>query len=197
MSIELRILAPTAMLCALLAAALWHDVGTRRIPNRLVLCGALAGLAWHAMLPAGAGLFSSPFGSLGLSNALAGLGLGLALLLPMYLLGTMGAGDVKLMGMVGAFLGLHDTLGAVLLTLMAGGVLGLIVALSNGQLRQVLSNIRQLLQLALLRAGTGGAARLDDAPVQVTGKLAYAIAIAAGTILQLLLAHNTNWETLL
>jgi prepilin peptidase CpaA len=196
MNVELRMLPPAAVLAALLAAAVWHDLRTRRIPNRLVLGGALAGLAFQTLLAPGAGLFTTPFGALGLLDGLAGLGLGLALLLPMYMLGAMGAGDVKLMAMCGAFLGPRDMLGAALLTLIAGGVLALAVAVGSGRLAQVLSNLRLLLLHALVRAGTGGTARLDAPPV-VTGKLAYAIAIAAGTVLQLLLVELPAWRNLL
>ncbi|MBA5686214.1 A24 family peptidase [Rugamonas apoptosis] len=196
MSIDPRILPPAAVLAALLVAAVWHDVRTRRIPNRLVLGGAVAGLAFQALLAPGAGLFTNPFGALGLLNGLAGLGLGLGLLLPMYMLGAMGAGDVKLMAMSGAFLGPHDILGAALLTMIAGGVLALLVALGSGRMGQVLANLRQLLLHALVRAGTGGSARLD-APPAPTGKLAYAIAIAAGTALQVALARFPAWSNLL
>ncbi|MES2114221.1 MAG: prepilin peptidase [Pseudomonadota bacterium] len=196
MNVEARLLPPAAVLAALLAAAVWHDVRTRRIPNRLVLGGAAAGLAFQTLLPAGAGLFASPFGGIGLLQGLAGLGLGLALLLPMYMLGAMGAGDVKLMAMSGAFLGPRDVLGAALLTMVAGGVLALAVTLASGRLGQVLSNLRQMLLHTLVRAGTGGTARLDTPPVP-TGKLAYAIAIAAGTVLQLLLVQIPAWRNLL
>lgn len=196
MNYDLRMLLPAALLGALLATAVWHDVRSRRIPNRLVLWGTLAGLALQGALPAGAGLFGTPFGALGLSGALAGWGLGLALLLPMYALGTLGAGDVKLMAMTGAFLGPHDILGAALLTLLAGGVLALAVALRSGQLRQVLANVRVLTLHALLNTTAGGRARIAAPPV-ATGKLAYAIAIAAGTVLQLLLAGTTSWDQLL
>lgn len=196
MTIDPRMLPPAAVLAGLLVAAVWHDVRTRRIPNRLVLGGALAGLTFQTLLAPGAGLFTSPFGALGLLDGLAGLGLGLALLLPMYMLGAMGAGDVKLMAMSGAFLGPRDVLGAALLTMIAGGVLALVVALGSGRLAQVLSNLRQLLLHALVRAGTGGTARLDAPPVP-TGKLAYAIAIAAGTALQLVLARVPAWSNLL
>lgn len=196
MNLDPRMVPPAAALAGLLTAAVWHDVRTRRIPNRLVLGGAVAGLAFQALLPSGAGLFATPCGGLGLLQGLAGLGLGLALLLPMYMLGAMGAGDVKLMAMSGAFLGPRDVLGAALLTMVAGGVLALAVALGSGRLAQVLANLRQLLLHALLRAGTGGTARLDAPPVP-TGKLAYAIAIAAGTALQLLLVQLPSWRNLL
>ena len=86
MSARLPMLLCLAVLATLLGAALWHDLRTRRIPNRLVLWGSLAGLALNSFLPSGAGLFDTPFGGLGLPQALAGAGAGLALLLPMYLL---------------------------------------------------------------------------------------------------------------
>ena len=61
--------------------------------------------------------------SAALTRWLAGLALGLLLLLPLYLLGACGAGDVKLMAMTGAFLGPQDALGAILMTFLAGGLL--------------------------------------------------------------------------
>ena len=98
-------LLPAFLLCALLALAVWHDVLTRRIPNWLVLSGMLMGLALNSILPSGAGFFSDPSGAIGFLLALEGAALGLAMLLPLYAFGAMGAGDVKLMAMVGAFLG--------------------------------------------------------------------------------------------
>lgn len=173
-----------AMLAALLGAALWHDLRTRRIPNRLVLSGALAGLALNACTPSGAGLFDVAFGGLGLWQGLAGAGLGLALMLPMYLLRSLGAGDVKLMAMCGAFLGPEATLEAVLLTLLSGGALALAAALASRRLRQVLHNTWHMLLSALLTGMAGGPAGIA-APPTATGKLAYAFAIASGTALQL------------
>jgi prepilin peptidase CpaA len=179
----------TALLCALLALAVASDVRSRRIPNLLVLLGMIAGLTLHTLLPAGDGLFRQPFGALGFTSALAGLGLGLALLLPLYMLGAMGAGDAKLMAMVGAFLGPLAVLDAALLSLLAGGVLSLAVALWSGTLMRVLTNVHQLLLQTLLRARTGGGAAID-APPDTSGQLPYAIAIAAGTLLQLALQQR-------
>jgi prepilin peptidase CpaA len=191
-----RALLPLALLLGLMAAAVWHDVRARRIPNTLVLPGALAGLALQGVLPAGAGLYATPFGALGVLAGLAGLALGLAILLPMYMLGTMGAGDVKLMAMAGAFLGPQQVLGAGLLTLVAGGVLGLAVAVQRGDLTRVWNNLRTMLLSTVLRRIGGGGVSVD-APPTPTGQLPYAIAIAAGTTLQLLLADVPVWRDLL
>lgn len=175
MSLLFAISVPTLLLGILLACAVWHDMRERRIPNALVAGGAVAAVLLHVLLtPAGGGL--------GALNALAGMALGLGLLLPMYMLRTLGAGDVKLMAMVGAFIGPQQVLSATLLTLLAGGVLALLVAACTGVLRQVLGNGYRMLLHSMARGLGGGDARLDALPA-VSGKLPYALAIAAGALL--------------
>src|SRR5690349_17759206 len=115
-------------LLLLLLAAAWSDIRSRRIPNLLVFPGAIIGLLLHALL-------QQETGGLGILGSLAGLGTGLVLLLPLYLLRIMGAGDVKLMAMTGAFLGAQETVGALLCVLLAGGGLALAAALRHGTLR--------------------------------------------------------------
>lgn len=193
MNIHLPMLLCLAMLAALLAGALWHDLRTRRIPNQLVLWGTLAGLTLNSFIPEGSGLFDASFGGLGLLQALAGAGAGLALLLPMYLLRALGAGDVKLMAMCGAFLGPDAVLEAVLLTFLAGGVLALAAALVGHRLRQVLKNTYHMMLGALLHSLAGGPAAIAEAP-PATGKLAYAFAIASGTLLQIFLHYTHLWS---
>ncbi len=105
-----------------LAWAVVTDLRGRRIANRLVACGllgALAGALHGALAPAGPGLASA------LGGWAAGLLLAGSLLLPLHLLGGMGAGDVKLMAMTGAFLGPGLAWQAALLALLAGGGLAL------------------------------------------------------------------------
>jgi len=195
MSIDHRMIAPLLLLAGLLLAAVVTDIRSRRIPNRLVLGGMLAGLLLQATVTPGAGLYTSPFGALGLASGAGGFAVGLALLLPMYVLGALGAGDVKLMGMVGAFLGPHAIFGAVLCTLLAGGILALSWSLAQGSLPHVLRNIKLLVVGSALRMVGGGSARLDAPPVP-TGKLPYAIAIACGTLGYVALSQTGTWEIL-
>ena len=171
---------PAIILWGLLGAAVWHDVRCRRIPNRLVFSGALLGvllnsLALPGVVPAGPWL------------ALGGLAVGLGLLLPMYAMKALGAGDVKLMAMVGAFLGPRPAVFALLCSLLAGGVLALAVALCQGTLRQAIANVWQLLLQGCLRAAAGEVPQVG-APVVSGGNLPYVIAIAAGTTIWLALA---------
>ena len=180
-------LLPSLTLGLVFCFALWHDVRSRRIPNWLIVAGTMAAFLLHALMPPGSGLFSAPVGSLGLLFSISGFAVGLLLLLPFYALRTLGAGDVKLMAVVGAFIGPFGVMGATLLTMLAGGVLALVVAFGSGQLLQVIVNVQQILHSAL-------AVRRIDQPAVVTGKLAYAIAIACGTGGQLILAGATEWR---
>src|SRR4051812_26472994 len=95
----LGILAGTGFTVILVFAAI-GDVRTRRIPNRLVLALALLGFLYCAVTrgPMWGGL-----------RALEGLFVGMGLWLPFYALGWLGAGDVKLVGAAGAWLGPIET----------------------------------------------------------------------------------------
>ncbi len=105
-----------AGLVAFLAAILVTDLGSRRIPNSLVLLAVGFSLVLRiAMEGPGGGLVA------GLAGGLAGL----ALFLPFYIAGGMGAGDVKAMAACGCFLGPALALLAAGLTLIAGAVLAI------------------------------------------------------------------------
>jgi prepilin peptidase CpaA len=182
-------LLPLILFCALLAAAVWHDVRARRIPNAIVFSGAALALALHALLPMGAGLFGTPMGSLGLVSSLGGLGLGLALLMPMYVFRLMGAGDVKLLAMVGAFVGAGQVLAVGLATLVLGGVLALAFAAVQRQLRQVVGNAYHMALHTAFSALGGDIVAPVAAPQAASGRLPYAIAIAAASIASALWLH--------
>lgn len=139
------------VLSLFLFGATWGDLRRRRIANRLVLAGAAAGLFFNTVGPEGLGYASALPGALGFWTALAGLATGLGLMLPLYLLRAMGAGDVKLMAMVGAFLGPQATVGAVLATFIAGGLLILAVVLAQGTFARLLCNIRTMLLAGFFR----------------------------------------------
>lgn len=180
---------PAIILWGLLAAAVWHDVRSRRIPNRLVFSGALLGLLLNCVPFQIPGFMSPVTEPAGLLMAFAGFALGLAFLMPMYMMKALGAGDVKMMAMVGAFLGPHPVFVAMILTFLAGGVMALAVAAWNGSLRKVGSNTYHLLLQSLMRGVAGDMPQLEALAVP-TGKLPYAIAIATGTMLYLVLAAS-------
>ena len=102
------------VLAACLVAAVIIDVRSHRIPNLLCAVALVAGLSLQIVVTGVAGLWES------LGGALTGA----VILLPFYLSGGMGAGDIKLMAAAGAFIGVSGSVLAALTTLVIGGVLG-------------------------------------------------------------------------
>ena len=70
---------------------------------------------------------------------------GLALFFPLFALGGLGAGDVKLLGAFGAWLGAGDVIGVALFSALAGAVLAIVTAVATGYVRQALRNVWGLL----------------------------------------------------
>jgi len=146
------------------------DVRTHRIPNILTFGSAAIALVYHAWTAGVAGLAASA----------GGWAIGVALFLPMFLLRGMGGGDVKLMAAVGAWLGPVGVLYAGLYSVLAGGVLALVVGASHGYLVKAFRNIWGLL-------GVWRAAGIQPLPGltiedSVGPRLAYGVAIAGGTL---------------
>ena len=152
---------------ALIACA--TDLRSKRIPNALTFSAAGAGLAYHAL-----------DGWVALGWALGGVLLGLVLFLPLYLLRGMGAGDVKLLAALGAWLGATTVAWVAAYASIAGGVLAVALALSTGYLRSMLKNV----WLLLTHWRVAGVRPLDTLTLERgTGpRLAYAVPIAAGLV---------------
>lgn len=164
----------TLVLFVLLVAAAVHDVRTYRIPNWLTGGGLAFALVYTAVVP--------PTYNASWTWAPAGMLLGFATLLPLYLLRAMGAGDVKLMAMTGAFLGLQGTVFALLFTFVAAGLAAFAYAAWHGVTRRMLGNTRQVLNDLAVASIGGTRPALLLQPGQSVGRLAYGVSIATGTI---------------
>jgi prepilin peptidase CpaA len=160
----------TIPLMLLLCAAAWHDAKSFRIPNAIIATGVALGIALNSSLPEG----------LGFSAAALGMLVGLVGLFPLYLLRIWGAGDVKLMAVVGAFLGVPDLLGSLLISLLVGGILAVLVALQRRTGRLLIENLRYAVYQLLFSLQTRSANAVE-APASSAGKVAYAIPILLGT----------------
>jgi len=167
------------LLTTMLLLAVRSDLDAHRIPNPLVAWGALLALA-VSMAP----------GGIGVAAAMAGFFLGLFALLPLYALRALGAGDVKLMAAVGAFIGPQALPLALLATFIAGGLMTLLITLYRGTARRLMRNVRDMLCSAWWRLVSREAPVLEPAPVSA-GKMPYALAIAAGAWCQLALAGTS------
>jgi prepilin peptidase CpaA len=142
------------------------DLRRRRVPNWLTAGTAVLGLA----------LATIHATRISTAAAVWGLAVGAVVMLPGYVFGGSGAGDVKLLAAVGTLLGPGRTLSAFIYTTLAGAVLALVVAAQRGRLRDTFSR-----STAFVR--TGGANALDIESHGVDNRFAYAPAIVIGALL--------------
>jgi prepilin peptidase CpaA len=155
------------------AAACATDLHSRRIPNWLTFGAAGGALAYHYLTG----------GPTAVQGAMSGWVTGLFLFMPLFLLGGMGAGDVKLLAALGAWLGAGDAVWLAIYTSMAGGVLALAMALRSGYLKTALRNIGGLARFWwMFGFRPMPAVTLENSAAP---KLAYAIPIFVGTLVTL------------
>ncbi|HZQ20006.1 MAG TPA: A24 family peptidase [Terriglobales bacterium] len=119
------------------------DLRWRRIPNWLTYPAAPVAIILH-------GIAAGKHAAL---ISLAGLGLGLGILLPFVLLRMLGGGDWKLVGALGAFFGPHRLILVLFLTFLINAFMALLLVLWKKRLGQTARNIGQmLLSLFLFRS---------------------------------------------
>jgi prepilin peptidase CpaA len=157
----------------LLAVACVSDLRTRKIPNVLTFSAAAGAVLFH--------LVSGGWSAAGWS--LAGVFVGTLLFFPMFALRGMGAGDVKLLAAVGAWLGPGQVVVAAVATSIAGGVIAVLVALAYGYLKTALANLYVL----LMHWRVAGVQPLPAVSLEQAHapRLAYAFPIAIGTVVTL------------
>lgn len=102
-------------LVPVLLIASWTDFRNRQIYNSLLLPSLVCALLMHTAASGLAGLKLSLFGAF----------TGFALLIVPYLLGGMGAADVKLLMVIGAFGGTKFVIYSFLIGAVAGGIISL------------------------------------------------------------------------
>ncbi len=124
-----------AAVVAIGAAACVTDFRSRRIPNVLTFGASAAAVVFWAV-------------TAGLSGAgwsVAGWAVGCAVFMPWFLLGGMGAGDVKLLAALGAWAGPSAAVWMALYAGIAGGVFAIVVSLTRGYLGEMFRNLWGLL----------------------------------------------------
>ncbi|WP_434718326.1 prepilin peptidase [Paraburkholderia sp. A1BS-2L] len=159
-------------LLALVAIAAGTDLRTRRIPNWLILSALALAIAVQGHLHGASG---------GSSRWVLGMLTGGGLFFPLYLLRGMGAGDVKLMAAVGAFVEPGVALQIAVFTCVIGGVWALAAIVMRGTLKSAGENV---LEIVLSSVGpSGGDVNVGkSARAASVGSLPYGVAIALGTL---------------
>lgn len=163
------------LLTGMLLLAAWSDYRTKRIPNVLTLsCWVIAPVFY---------LFTS--GLVGLADSVMGLGLLLLLTFPFFVVHWMGAGDVKLIAAVGGFVTLNGAIPALLAIVITGATLGLLQLAWHRLLGTTLQRYWMMLGLTV---ATRQGVYLDQGDTQARRTMPYAISIALGTFIYLVLA---------
>ncbi|AZS16853.1 prepilin peptidase [Paenibacillus motobuensis] len=157
---------------AMLITAFITDVRSMKIPNKITLSGFIIGLAYHAVTG----------GIEGILFAMKGAAAGFGLMFIMYLFRAVGGGDVKLFGAIGAWLGVSLTLSILMYSILAAGVLGMVILLLRRELIMRIRNVMHSLFGILILHSLG--------PVQAGAKkqlqMPFMLAVLPGAVYAIL-----------
>lgn len=152
--------------------SVYTDLRFQKIYNAILFPAALIALLFH--------LINNGF--TGLLFSLKGLGLGLALFLLPFIMGGLGAGDVKLLALVGSVKGPDFVFNSFLITALLGGLIAAVLLFLKGRLFKTIKQICLGLKIFVIsRFTVWNFAALESS--QDTLALPYGVAIALGTIL--------------
>jgi prepilin peptidase CpaA len=152
------------------AIAGYTDWRFRRIPNWLTIPGLVLGAAANTLVR----------GWPGTEDSLLGAGLGLALLLPFVIIRALGAGDWKLIGALGAFLGPRQLVLVLIVTILVNGAMAVIMIVWRRRVKQTARNFLQMLAAIATFQLPGRELTLDN-PDAV--KVPFGVAVAIAMIL--------------
>jgi prepilin peptidase CpaA len=160
------------LVSAVLIWAAWIDGRQLRVPNWMTYPLVLSGLVYGA----------SVGGWEGLGHSLVGMVVGLACLLPLYSVGGMGAGDVKLMAGIGAWVGSTTTWYAFCVSVVVGAIMAVCMAAYRGKLGHHTNNFMFILNewLAVKDPRKLAAIAAERKPTMLL--LPYGIPICIGSI---------------
>ncbi|MFB4167736.1 prepilin peptidase [Virgibacillus sp. JSM 102003] len=142
------------------------DLKSRKIYNNVIYPALLATFTYH--------LITS--GLDGLSHSFIGFLIGLGLLLIPYLMGGMGAGDVKLLALIGAMKGGAFVFQSFLYIALLGALLAVgIILFRSGVFKSIVYYVTSLKSGVVLRGGVSRGS--------LTATYPYGVAIAGGAVL--------------
>jgi prepilin peptidase CpaA len=151
------------------AIAGWTDWHSRRIPNWLTVSGLFAGILVNTLISGWAGA----------KSGLLGAGLGLGVLLPFVLIRSFGAGDWKLVGALGAFLGPSRLVAVMLVTIVVNGIMAVVLIIRKKRVRRTLRNLG-LMITSLMTFHMPGPELSVDSPESL--KMPFGVAVAITVI---------------
>ena len=132
--------------------------------------GLLLGVAVNSVVWGWAGAKASLLGAL----------LGLALLLPFVMVRSLGAGDWKLVGALGAFLGPQHLVAVLFGAILVAGVMAAVMVIRHKRVRQTLRNVGRMLAAFFTLHLPGPDLSLDNPEAL---KVPFGVAVAVAVIL--------------
>ena len=162
----------TIILLAVLFVCLITDIKSRRILNIVTLPAIVIGFGYFVFTKGFDGFLYSGKGFL----------VGLGLLLIPYLLGGMGAGDVKLMAAIGALMGASFVFYSFIYTALIGGVIAILLIIKTNGFKNTLKSF--LFNIVLFRSNLGSMLLAKDKKSSIS--FPYGVAITLGTFCTLL-----------
>lgn len=181
----MMVTASNVLLLLLVSLSAAFDAKERRIPNKVTFIGIVVGLLFNLITGGWTGLFTSFLGLL----------VGIAIFFIPFAMGGMGAGDVKLMGAIGALMGWRFSLEAAIYSALVGGAMVLVYLVYTGKMRDTLSGMLLALVQALNRIiqkkGYSEQLMRAEQTFYKNGQeykkiyIPYGVAIAGGTVLVL------------
>jgi len=162
-----------SLLTIVLVIAAVNDIRFHKIPNWLTYPSIIIGIFYNTINT----------GFNGLLFSIGGLGVGIGVMILFYLMAGTGAGDVKLMGAVGGFLGPKGAFIAFLSTSIVGGIYAVVLLVLHGYLNRYWAILKTftLTKQFIYNPPSNG----EEKP-----KLYYGVAIALGTIISVVLGLN-------
>jgi prepilin peptidase CpaA len=148
----------------------WTDWRSRRIPNWLTVPALILGIGANTLAD----------GWTGAKESLLGAGLGLGLLLPFVLLRSLGGGDWKLVGALGAFLGPPRLIVVLLATILVAGAMAVVLIIWKRRVGQTLRNLAHLVASLFTLHLPGPELSLDN-PESL--KVPFGVAVAVTVVL--------------
>jgi prepilin peptidase CpaA len=158
------------LVSVILIWAAWIDGKELRVPNWITFPMVLSGL-----------IYSTVAGG-GLSAGLIGMAMGLACLLPLYAVGGMGAGDVKLMAGIGAWLGWQITLESFMVSVVVGAIMAVLMVLFRGTWKKHYENFLTIFSEWVVIRNPYELSRIAAERKPTMALLPYGIPICIGSI---------------
>lgn len=165
-------------LYAILIVAVVQDITSMRISNRLIIMGLFLSMAFGIVLG----------GMPRIIQVLLNISIPVIMLYLFYLIGVLGAGDIKLFSVIGGFTNLKILTDCVLAAFVAGAVIAVLKMLYMRNLRISLFKA----QVFLRELFSGKFSSYRNGWVQEQNLMHFSVAVLLG----MLYAHRTVWLSL-